>query len=295
MKKPKFYMLVGLSGSGKSSYNFGEEIIKISSDALRAELYGDENDQTHNSEIFNELHKRVIKHLKNGNSVVYDATNLNARRRVGFLKIISHIECEKTCIVFATPFEECVKRDLQRSRTVGKEVILKQMKQFQMPQFEEGWDYIDVETVEENKKTNLPDLLHKAYSIEHNNPHHLETIGKHMVMTYNFSVQNGEPLYLINAALYHDIGKIYTKAFYNSKGEKTDIAHFYQHERVGAYLYLTSHQFTADAINLKIIWLIENHMRPYFQGYEKWKEKQNKVLIKDLEKLHEYDKLARLT
>lgn len=64
MKKPKFYMLVGLSGSGKSSYNFGEEIIKISSDALRAELYGDENDQTHNSEIFNELHKRVIKHLK---------------------------------------------------------------------------------------------------------------------------------------------------------------------------------------------------------------------------------------
>ena len=42
MKKPKFYMLVGLSGSGKSSYNFGEEIIKISSDALRAELYGDE-------------------------------------------------------------------------------------------------------------------------------------------------------------------------------------------------------------------------------------------------------------
>ena len=61
MKKPKFYILVGLSGSGKSSYNFGEEIIKISSDALRAELYGDENDQTHNSEIFNELHKTFKK------------------------------------------------------------------------------------------------------------------------------------------------------------------------------------------------------------------------------------------
>lgn len=295
MNKPKFYMLVGLSGSGKSSYNFEEEVVKISSDALRAELYGDENDQTHNSEIFNELHKRVIKHLKNGNSVVYDATNLNARRRMNFLKTISHIECEKTCIVFATPFEECVKRDLQRSRTVGKEVILKQMKQFQMPQFEEGWDYIDVETVEENKKTNLPDLLHKAYSIEHDNPHHLETIGKHMVMTYNFSTQDGEPLYLMTAALYHDIGKIFTKTFINSKEEKTDIAHFYGHEKVGAYLFATSHQFTPDIISLKIIWLIENHMRPYFQGYEKWKEKQNKVLIKDLEKLHRYDKLARLT
>ena len=66
-------MLVGLSGSGKSSYNFEEEVVKISSDALRAELYGDENDQTHNAEVFNELHKRVILNLKNGKNVVYDS------------------------------------------------------------------------------------------------------------------------------------------------------------------------------------------------------------------------------
>ena len=66
MKKPNFYMLVGLSGSGKNSYKFEEEIIKVSSDALRAELYGDENDQAHNSEIFNELHRRIINFLKRG-------------------------------------------------------------------------------------------------------------------------------------------------------------------------------------------------------------------------------------
>ena len=84
MKKPNFYMLVGISGSGKSSHKFEEEVVKISSDALRAELYGDENDQTHNAEIFNELHKRVIKHLKAGDNVVYDATNLSRRRRIAF-------------------------------------------------------------------------------------------------------------------------------------------------------------------------------------------------------------------
>ena len=294
MEKSKFYMLVGLSGSGKSFYNFKEEIIKISSDALRAELYGDENDQTYNSEIFNELHKRVIKHLKNGNNVVYDATNLSARRRKAFLKTISHIDCEKTCIVFATPFEECVERDLLRERTVGRRIIFKQMKQFQMPQFEEGWDFIDVETVEENKKIHLSDLLHKAYSIKHDNPHHLETIGEHLTMTYSFAVQNEEPLYLMTAALYHDIGKIYTKGFYNSKGEKSDIAHFYQHERVSAYLYLTSHQFMLNPYCLRIIWLIENHMRPYFDGYEKWKSTQNSEWVKDLGILHLADQKARI-
>ena len=60
-------MLVGVAGSGKSSLahdlylqfsNFGNEIDIYSSDALRLELYGDENDQTHNAEVFEELHKR---------------------------------------------------------------------------------------------------------------------------------------------------------------------------------------------------------------------------------------------
>lgn len=295
MKKPKFYMLVGLSGSGKSSYNFGEEIIKISSDALRAELYGDENDQTHNSEIFNELHKRVIKHLKNGNSVVYDATNLNARRRMNFLKTISHIECEKTCIVFATPFEECVKRDLQRSRTVGKEVILKQMKQFHMPQYNEGWDDISVVFVEDNMKISLLQLLLLCFDIPHDTPYHLETIGEHMRMTYNSCLKENIPEYIKFAALFHDIGKLYAKVYYNSKGESTDIAHYYNHENIGSYLYLTSHQFDTTRLQMKIIWLIENHMRPYFNGYEKWKLKQNPKWIEELEILHEYDKKARLT
>lgn len=163
-----------------------------------------------------------------------------------------------------------------------------------MPQFEEGWNNINIITVENDKKTNLPDLLYASSFIEHDNPHHLETIGNHLTMAYNFSAENRDSLYLMTAVLYHDIGKLFTKTFINSKGEKTDIAHFYGHERVSAYLFATSHQFTADTISLKIIWLIENHMCPYFQGYEKWKEKQNKDLIKDLEKLHKYDKLARL-
>ena len=68
-------MMVGISGSGKSTK--AQELSKLykatiySSDQLREELYGNVNDQTHNNEIFVELHKRIIQDLKNGISVIY--------------------------------------------------------------------------------------------------------------------------------------------------------------------------------------------------------------------------------
>lgn len=292
---PNFYMLVGLSGSFKSSYQFDEEIVKISSDSLRKELFGDENDQTHNAEIFNELHKRVVLNLKNGKNVVYDATNLSARRRIAFLNSIRHINCKKECIVLATPFEECVKRDAERARTVGREVILKQMKRFQMPQYDEGWDIIFVKQYCERIK--LYTLYNYAYHIEHDNPHHLESIGKHLYMTETYLKNNGISLTspLIQAAKFHDIGKLYTKNFCNSKGEKTKEAHYYSHEKVSSYLYLTSEYFSRTRFCFKTIWLIENHMRPYYSGYEKWKSTQNPEWVKDLEILHLADQEARIT
>lgn len=83
---PMFYMMVGLPGSGKS---FTAESIPNavvhSSDAIRAEVLGDENDQTQQDLVFQTLHKRVLQDLVDGKDVVYDATNINYKRRIGFL------------------------------------------------------------------------------------------------------------------------------------------------------------------------------------------------------------------
>ena len=295
MNKPKFYMLVGLSGSGKSSYNFEEEVVKISSDALRAELFGDENDQTHNTEVFNELHKRVILNLKNGKNVVYDATNLSRRRRVAFLKTIAHIPCKKICVVFKTPYEVCVKRDSLRPRKVGISVIFKQLKQFQMPQYDEGWDLIDFTYLPTDKAVDPFVLVELSKLVEHDNPHHLETIGQHIQMTYDKLCKMTKDKKLRFAGLFHDLGKVFTKYFHNIRGEKTDIAHYYFHENVSVYLYLTSYLFYPTEVGLKIAWLIENHMRPYYSGYEKWKSTQNPEWVKDLEILHLAGQEARIT
>ena len=84
-------MLIGISGCGKSSFarDFSEgydDTEVFSSDAIRKEVFGDENDQTHNNEVFSILHKRIISSLKKGKVCVYDATNLNRKRRMTFLQ-----------------------------------------------------------------------------------------------------------------------------------------------------------------------------------------------------------------
>ena len=56
-------MMVGLVGAGKSykAQELSEEYNAtiFSSDELRAELFGNVNDQSHNQELFVELHKRI--------------------------------------------------------------------------------------------------------------------------------------------------------------------------------------------------------------------------------------------
>ena len=68
-------------------------------------------------------------------------------------------------------------------------------------------------------------------------------------------------------AKYHDIGKPYTKTFYDKKGKFGENAHYYNHENVSAYLYMVSRAEESGYENreniyndLFIAWLINNHM-----------------------------------
>ena len=79
---PTITLLIGLPASGKSTYarRYLSTPI-VSSDALRAELYGDENDQRHNREVFQVLHARVQMALAHSEDIVVDATNLTMKSR----------------------------------------------------------------------------------------------------------------------------------------------------------------------------------------------------------------------
>ena len=153
LAKNKFVMLVGLAGSGKSTYaeyiqeyvcNHNERAVIFSSDALREEFYGDASIQGDNTRIFNELNSRTLRHLSDGYTAIYDATNLNAKRRVALLKEVRAINPNIDCIcVFCqvSPYT-CIERQSTRTRVVPEVVIKRQYRQLEIPSYGEGWDKI---------------------------------------------------------------------------------------------------------------------------------------------------------
>lgn len=305
----KLIMLCGLPGSGKSTWaeNNKEKLNAVvhSSDAIREEL-GDINDQSQNDLVFNTLHKRVKEDLLNGKNVIYDSTGLKRKNRLHLLNnILKDVPCEKICVLFATPYECCIKNNNTRDRKVPEHVIERMYKNFEVPCEQEGWD--DIQIVWYDYETDgwdfhyILDIL-KWESIEHDNPHHSLSIGLHMLEASNYYCLNfPTDMKLYMAALLHDCGKPFTKAFINSHGEPSESAHFYQHHLVGSYLslfYLKKLEYFTDNEILYISLLIGLHMQPFlsWDKSEKAKEKDRKLfgddVIKQVEILHECDLAA---
>ena len=261
-----FIMLVGLQGSGKSSYAsyladkvYFNSVIH-SSDSIRKELFGDESIQDDNDRVFSEMSKRTIRDLKAGKNVIYDATNIRRKSRVALLRTLP--DCHKVAIVVATPFDTCVERCRSRERVVEESVIARTRYSFNFPLKSEGFSEIKIVYPEEMIFNSPFSYLTKSYHFEQDNPHHTKTLGRHLLASTNYLLTNYTPSdELLYATLLHDVGKLYTKTFTNIKGEQTDIAHYYNHANVGAYECLFINMPSEDIRN-KVITLVEFHMRP---------------------------------
>ena len=296
--------MVGLPGSGKSTlaHNlFADSASILSSDEYRKMLYGDENDQTHNAEVFNALYNDMRVHLSNGKNVIIDATNttLKARKRIfDELKKVENINADKIAWVINTPIMDCIKFDSQRSRTVGENIIRKFEASFQFPQKFEGFN--DIWIGDNPKNTNYPDFNARSYNavmdimcrFNQHNPHHIYSLGEHC---YRLSEQCE---YLSSewiAGRFHDIGKLMTQSI-----DERGVAHYYNHDSVGTY-YLASHldiipHASLDEL-LEILFFVNYHMRAHndFKN-PKAKRKYTALFGEDLYnrliQFGEYDKIA---
>ncbi|KNY25192.1 AAA family ATPase [Pseudobacteroides cellulosolvens] len=295
----QFIMITGLPGSGKST--IAKELAKArnavlhSSDDVRQELFGDANNQEMNDLVFRELNTRILSDLKDGKSVVYDATNLNYKKRKAFLDRMK-IECRKECVLVATPYEICLERNNGRERKVPDDVIEKMYRSIFIPQYYEGWDHIDI-VFNDTGVYNLDEFIKELISIEQHNQHHTLTIGKHCEKCMENIKEQSTEESLVTAALLHDIGKKFTKAFSDLKGNPTSEAHYYGHQHVSAYLSLFYLRHLPIEKVLEITNYIQWHMRPFDLHSGKSKLKATRLLGKDfydnLLLLHEADTKAK--
>lgn len=150
-------ILIGYPASGKTTYTKSvndNDLVKLSSDDIREELYGDASDQTHNQEVFDELYSRMYDALSKGRDVLIDATSICRRERYQALKIAKKFNADTKAIIFKTPIAVCIRRNDNRDRKVPDEVFDHMIKKFENPSIEEG--FTDISVINYNANATTP-------------------------------------------------------------------------------------------------------------------------------------------
>jgi len=138
-------VLVGLPGSGKSTYVERSGGTALSSDELRRLLSDDATNQNIHHRVFSVL-RNLLKHrLELRRPVTYiDATNLTRSERRPYIKLADVYDCDVEAVFFDVSVGECQKRNRKRRRIVPAEVIAKMAKRLVTPSMEEGFSRVTV-------------------------------------------------------------------------------------------------------------------------------------------------------
>ena len=293
-------IMCGLPASGKSSYAKGvKKSIIISTDDIREEINGNASIQDNGNLVFETAFNRIKENLIQNKykNVVFDATNINYKKRTDIVNRFKKYADKIICYFVYADYEECLERNSKRERKVPEEVIKRMYYNFYVPQYFEGFDDIHFEN-NSNIKHDFSELKEKL-NIDQENPNHKLSLLQHSQKAFIYLVEktNSPVSAVIAMAGYlHDIGKIKTKTFINTKGEKTEIAHYYSHEKVGAYDSFSYTEGNDLYTRFYIAQLIQWHMLLHEEISEKTIEKyKNKLGIsfwENLQLLHEADLYA---
>lgn len=282
----EFILVVGLPASGKSE--LGDRIKEeknveiVSSDSIREELFGDRKNQSDNKLVFRVMQERTLEYLAQGKDVLYDATNINSRRRKNLLECIPD-DVYKRCIYMSAGKQGCINRDKQREYSVGVEVIDRMYKSLQIPMYHEGWDKIEVvpaytryeydeslDIIFEQKVT-YDEVLSfydkigidvESVDIPQDNKHHSLSLLKHCYQTYVWLFDNyheEDRNVMLLAGLLHDIGKVECKEFKDG----SIYASYHNHDSISSQIAMGLMMYNGydEDFAIQVGTIIQMHMR----------------------------------
>ncbi len=122
-------LLIGPAGAGKSTFAAArfKPTEVVSSDACRALVADDEEDQSATPAAFQVLHLIASLRLRRRRLTVVDAVNARPVDRQPLLDLARAHDCAAVAVVLDLPAELCMDRDrARRGRTVGRRVIAAQ-------------------------------------------------------------------------------------------------------------------------------------------------------------------------
>ena len=140
-------LLVGIPCSGKSAYaktKIDRKVRILTTDMVRKELFGYDDDPKHNETVLKSLFEKARKLLEDGRDVLIDEPCCTKQDRQKILENFNDLNIRRKAIIIDTPVEICLKRNNERRNSINNEIINEAAKNFEFPQKDENFNEIVV-------------------------------------------------------------------------------------------------------------------------------------------------------